>query len=52
MLALVGAEHPPLRLPLGSDTVALIERKNRSVTDELARRRSLSLSTDFAAGAG
>jgi len=51
ILALVGAEQPPLRLPLGSDTVALIERKNRSVTDELARWRSLSLSTDFAPGA-
>ena len=51
ILALVGAEQPPLRLPLGSDTVALIERKNRSVADELARWRSLSLSTDFAPGA-
>jgi hypothetical protein len=51
ILALVGAEQPPLRLPLGTDTVALIERKNRSVTDELARWRSLSLSTDFAPGA-
>jgi len=52
ILALVNAEHPPLRIALGSDTVALIERKNRSVADELARWRSLSLSTDFPPGAG
>jgi NAD(P)-dependent dehydrogenase (short-subunit alcohol dehydrogenase family) len=49
ILALAGAEDPPLRLALGSDTVALIERKNRSVIDELARWRSLSMSTDFVA---
>jgi hypothetical protein len=47
LLALVSAENPPLRLPLGSDTVALIERKNAAVAQELDAWRALSLSTDF-----
>jgi NAD(P)-dependent dehydrogenase (short-subunit alcohol dehydrogenase family) len=50
MIALVKADKPPLRLPLGSDTVAAIEDKNASVAAELAQWRSLSLSTDFPAG--
>lgn len=49
ILALVAAPRPPLRLPLGSDTVARIEEKNRFVADELAPWRALALSTDFAA---
>jgi hypothetical protein len=32
VLALANATHPPLRLPLGSDTLARIEDKHRSVT--------------------
>jgi NAD(P)-dependent dehydrogenase (short-subunit alcohol dehydrogenase family) len=42
------ADHrrPPLRLALGSDTVAAIEAKNRAVQEELAYWRELSLSTD------
>lgn len=47
MLALVDAPNPPLRLALGSDTVARIESKNRFVAAELAEWRELSLSTDF-----
>ena len=38
---------PPLRLPLGSDCVALVEDKLASVGRELDRWRDLSLSTDF-----
>lgn len=47
-LTLANAKNPPLRLPLGSDTVARIEQKNRSVAVELAQWRDLALSTDFA----
>ena len=49
MLQLAHAEKPPVRLPLGSDTVAVIERKNGTVAAELAQWRALALSTDFAA---
>jgi NAD(P)-dependent dehydrogenase (short-subunit alcohol dehydrogenase family) len=42
------APEPPLRLPLGSDFVTLVEGKLASVTAELARWRELALSTDFA----
>ncbi|MCL9802283.1 oxidoreductase [Pseudomonas sp. AKS31] len=48
MLALVNAPNPPLRLALGSDTVARIEAKNRWVAQELAEWNELALSTDFA----
>lgn len=47
MLALVNAPNPPLRLALGSDTVARIEEKNRLVAQELEQWRALALSTDF-----
>jgi NAD(P)-dependent dehydrogenase (short-subunit alcohol dehydrogenase family) len=46
-LALADAPQPPLRLPLGSDTVQRIENKNRFVAAELAHWRELALSTDF-----
>lgn len=46
MLALADAAQPPVRLPLGSDTLARIEAKNRSVTEEIATWRQLALSTD------
>ncbi|WP_064117533.1 oxidoreductase [Pseudomonas fluorescens] len=48
MLALVNAPNPPLRLALGSDTIARIEAKNRLVAQELADWNELALSTDFA----
>lgn len=48
MLVLVNAPNPPLRLALGSDTVARIEAKNRWVAQELAEWNELALSTDFA----
>lgn len=40
--------EPPLRLQLGSDCVALVEDKLRSVAGELDLWRTLALSTDFA----
>ncbi|WP_293390803.1 oxidoreductase [Nevskia sp.] len=49
MLQLVNAKNPPVRLALGSDTVARIESKNASVAKELNQWRALALSTDFAA---
>ncbi|XXF80166.1 oxidoreductase [Myxococcaceae bacterium GXIMD 01537] len=46
LIALAGAAHPPVRLPLGSDAIARIEGKNQSVAKELETWRELSLSTD------
>jgi NAD(P)-dependent dehydrogenase (short-subunit alcohol dehydrogenase family) len=44
----VDAPNPPVRLPLGSDTVAKIEEKNAATTALLAEWRDVSVSTDFA----
>ena len=41
------APNPPVRLPLGSDTVAAIETKHAVVEGILAQWRSVSASTDF-----
>ena len=43
------APDPPVRLPLGSDTVAAIEAKHASDAAILAKWRAVSLSTDFTA---
>ncbi|MFC3711241.1 oxidoreductase [Sphingoaurantiacus capsulatus] len=43
------AANPPVRLPLGSDTVAAIEAKHASDAAILADWRRVSVSTDFAA---
>jgi NAD(P)-dependent dehydrogenase (short-subunit alcohol dehydrogenase family) len=48
-IALTNAESPPLRLPLGSDTVERIEAKNELVAKELAAWRTVAMSTDFTA---
>ena len=48
IVTLVNAANPPLRMPFGSDTVAVIEEQNASVAKELAEWRDLALSTDFA----
>lgn len=45
--ALVDLKEPPLRLPLGSDTVDVITKKTQFVQRELAKWKVLSLSTDF-----
>ncbi|PQV53035.1 oxidoreductase [Paraburkholderia sp. BL21I4N1] len=49
MIALVDADTPPLRLPLGNDTLAAIAAKNAYVAQEMDAWRTLSASTDFAA---
>ena len=46
-IALANAKNPPLRLPLGSDTVERIEAKNAFVAKELAEWRDVATSTDF-----
>jgi NAD(P)-dependent dehydrogenase (short-subunit alcohol dehydrogenase family) len=51
MIELANAKQPPLRLPLGSDTVAAIEAKNEFVAGELKQWRAVALSTDFPAAA-
>ncbi|POR47686.1 hypothetical protein B0G62_11760 [Paraburkholderia eburnea] len=43
------ASNPPLRLPLGTDTLAAIAAKNAYVTQETEAWKVLSASTDFAA---
>lgn len=47
VVELTRAKAPPLRLPLGSDTVEAIEAKNAFVTEELAKWRSVAVSTDY-----
>lgn len=47
MLKLVAAEHPPLRLALGTDTLQAIADKLAYVKEETATWRELSSSTDF-----
>lgn len=48
LLTLVDASNPPLRLPLGTDTLAAIAAKNAYVAQEMDAWRALSVSTDFA----
>jgi NAD(P)-dependent dehydrogenase (short-subunit alcohol dehydrogenase family) len=47
ILALVDAEEPPQRLPLGADTVDRIALKHREVDAEVDRWRDLAMSTGF-----
>ena len=47
LLHITSVPHPPLRLPLGSDTLERIIAKNAAVEKELLRWRDLSSSTDF-----
>ncbi|WP_321936949.1 oxidoreductase [Paraburkholderia sp. J8-2] len=49
LITLVDAANPPLRLPLGTDTLAAIAAKNAYVTQETQTWKDLSASTDFAA---
>jgi len=46
LLALVDAKEPPVRLPLGSDTVDKILEKNRFVERELEAWKTVAISTD------
>ncbi|MNT06685.1 short chain dehydrogenase [compost metagenome] len=47
LLALADSGNPPVRLPLGSDTVARIAEKNRKVESELAAWHAVAVSTDL-----
>jgi NAD(P)-dependent dehydrogenase (short-subunit alcohol dehydrogenase family) len=47
MLTLVDAKHPPLRLPLGTDTLQAIADKHAFVERETAEWRGVAASTDF-----
>ena len=46
------AANPPVRLPLGSDTVAAIEAKHEADAEIVAKWRAISVSTDFAGSEG
>jgi NAD(P)-dependent dehydrogenase (short-subunit alcohol dehydrogenase family) len=48
LVKFVEAPDPPVRLPLGSDTVARIEAEDAATAALLARWRTISVSTDFA----
>ncbi|MBD2108524.1 oxidoreductase [Nodosilinea sp. FACHB-13] len=47
MLQLANADTPPLRLPLGTDTLQAIAQKNAYVEQETAQWRALAESTDY-----
>ncbi|MBE9157040.1 SDR family NAD(P)-dependent oxidoreductase [Nodosilinea sp. LEGE 06152] len=47
MLQLANADTPPLRLPLGTDTLRAIAQKNAYVEQETAQWRALAESTDY-----
>ncbi len=47
ILKLVDSKNPPLRLPLGSDTVHKIREKNAFVEGELNAWADVAISTDF-----
>jgi NAD(P)-dependent dehydrogenase (short-subunit alcohol dehydrogenase family) len=49
MINLADAANPPLRLPLGTDTLAAIAAKNAYVTQETEAWKDLAASTDFPA---
>ncbi|MBX5205718.1 oxidoreductase [Rhizobium sp. NZLR1] len=51
IMTMVNSANPPLRMPFGSDTVAVIEEQHASVEKELAVWRELALSTDFSSDA-
>ena len=49
LLEFADAPNPPVRLPLGSDTVAAIEAKHSADAQLLETWRTVAISTDFAA---
>lgn len=51
LVEFVTAPNPPVRLPLGSDTVAAIEAKHASDAGIIAKWRPVSVSTDYSAPA-
>jgi NAD(P)-dependent dehydrogenase (short-subunit alcohol dehydrogenase family) len=48
MMKLADSPKPPVRLPLGTDTIARIEEKNRFVDAELKAWHDVAISTDHA----
>ncbi len=48
LVSFVDTPNPPVRLPLGSDTVAAIEKKDAETAQIIAAWRSTAVSTDFA----
>ena len=50
ILELVKSKNPPLRRPLGRDTIEAIEKKNAFVAKELAEWRRVAESTSFETG--
>ncbi|MGA7919677.1 MAG: oxidoreductase [Candidatus Acidiferrales bacterium] len=51
LIEIVNAPDPPLRLPLGKDTLERLEQKLEQVKRETEQWRNLSASTDFAEAA-
>jgi NAD(P)-dependent dehydrogenase (short-subunit alcohol dehydrogenase family) len=49
LMRLADSEHPPVRLQLGSDTVARVRAKNQSVDKEMNDWMELAVSTDHVA---
>ena len=47
LIQLANQSEPPVRLPLGTDTLTRIAEKNAFVEKETAKWRTLSVSTDF-----
>jgi NAD(P)-dependent dehydrogenase (short-subunit alcohol dehydrogenase family) len=47
ILALVDAPNPPVRLPLGTDTLAAIEQRLTAVAQETEQWREIASSTDL-----
>ncbi len=47
ILEIVNTDEPPLRLPLGTDTLQAIAQKNAYVEQETSKWRTLSESTDY-----
>jgi NAD(P)-dependent dehydrogenase (short-subunit alcohol dehydrogenase family) len=51
LIEIVNAPDPPLRLPLGKDSLERLEQKSEQVKRETEQWRNLSASTDFAEAA-
>ncbi|SEM59527.1 Short-chain dehydrogenase [Luteibacter sp. UNCMF331Sha3.1] len=47
VIEVAAMEHPPLRLPLGSDALAALKNADHARLDEIERYRDLIVSTDF-----
>lgn len=47
IIELANSKNPPLRLPLGTDALEAIEKKNKYVEEEMEKWRELASSTNF-----